>query len=321
MVEAFASGQVHSQMKVLITGAGGMLGSDLAFRLALRHEVVGAGRNPAPHLEIPFEVVNLEKAELIQALFEKVRPEVVLHAAAITDVDGCETNRRQALLGNFETTRHLTEAGNRREVLIIFFSTDFVFDGRKSGPYEEEDEARPLSFYGETKLLAERYLSLRAKRFLIIRTSWLFGKHGENFPQKILSQAEEGKSIRVVSDQTGSPTYTADLAEGMDALLAVLLTKGRALENQIYHLANEGAVSRYEFAKAVLKIKNYPPHLLVPISSEEIVRPAARPKNSVLSTEKAKRMLGIQLRPWEEALKSFLEGGLNLPCSNITAGN
>ncbi len=299
-------------MKILITGAGGMLGSDLASRLAGHYELVGVGRTPSPHLEIPFHVANLQKIGPVQELLEKERPEIILHAAAMTDVDGCETDRREALLSNFEATRNLAEIANQSQSLIIFFSTDFVFDGTQSEPYREEDIPHPLSVYGETKLLAERCLFLRAKRFIIVRTSWLFGKHGENFPAKILRKAETGKEIRVVSDQFGNPTYTGDLAEAAGELLKVLSEGNKTIENQIYHLANEGTVSRYEFAKAILKMKNCPLNLLVPVSSEEVTYPAVRPKNSALSTEKAKRLLKIRIRHWEEGLKHFLEKDLSV---------
>ena len=293
-----------------------MHGTDLAAHLASKHSLVGIGRNPAPHLEIPFQRGDLTELRLVHELISDQKPEVILHAAAMTDVDRCETNRREALTGNLEVTRNVTEAANRAGALLIFFSTDFVFDGSKSDPYGEEDVPRPVNVYGETKFLAERYVLLRARRFLILRTSWLFGRQGNNFPRKVLRQAEEGKTLQVVSDQFGNPTYTGDLAEAVGQIVGFASRQASGHENQIYHVANEGVVSRYEFARSILKKRNYPPNLILPVESKEAPRrPALRPRNSALWTEKLKTHFGIELRPWEAALESYLEEDSTLPCA------
>ena len=311
MVAAAAEGQVHGQIdvKVLITGAGGMLGSDLAAKLATTYDVIGIGQRPAPHLNVPYRIANVTDGKVVQAFMEAEKPQIVLHAAAMTDVDGCETDRLGALAGNFEATRNVTEAANRVGALVVFFSTDFVFDGEKTEPYQEEDLPHPLSVYGETKLLAERYLHLRAKRFLILRTSWTFGEHGNHFLKKVLKKAEKGEPLQVVSDQRGNPTYTADLADAVKKILEVALAenKNRNLENQIYHLTNEGPVSRYELTRWILHRKNYPLHLVVPVTSDQVSYPAERPKNSVLSTEKAGKTFGIKMRTWQEAVEAYFE--------------
>ena len=187
MVAAFAQGQIYRQMKVLITGSGGMLGTDLALKLASKYEVAGVGRRPVSHLRIPYHTVNLSNSKTTLEFILDLKPEAILHAAAMTEVDLCETERRAALEENLETTRHVTDAANRLKALVIYFSTDFVFDGQKSGPYTEEDVPHPLSVYGQTKLLAEKYLRLRGRRYFILRTSWLFGAYGNNFPKKILT--------------------------------------------------------------------------------------------------------------------------------------
>lgn len=284
-----------------------MLGSDLAFRLSSRYELIGIGRRPAPHLRIPYKVGNLANQKVASDFIQAERPEVILHAAAMTDVDACETDRRLALLCNFEATRNVTEAGNRVGALVVLFSTDFVFDGSKPTSYQEEDIPRPLNVYGETKLLAERLLLFQGKRFLILRTAWLFGKNGNNFPKKILKQIETEQSFSVISDQFGNPTFTGDLAEAVGKLMEALLQSGQSSENQIYHMVNEGTVSRYEFARTILKKKNCPPDLLRPVASEAFPRPARRPKNSALSCEKLKSRFGIQLPHWEEGLQTYLE--------------
>lgn len=293
-------------MKILITGAGGMLGSDLATVLSSRHEVRGLGRHAAPHLEIPFQVGDASNFGLIQELVQKQKPEVILHAAAMTGVDRCESHRSEALRGNLETTRCVTEAANRVRALMIYFSTDFVFDGTKNGPYTEEDVPCPISVYGESKLLGERYIRMRGRRYLILRTSWLFGAHGDNFPKKVLKQAEARKPLKVISDQRGNPTFTRDLAEAVAGILEALPQKEKTSGNQIFHVTNEGDVSRYDLACAILKKRNYPAELASPVTTAEVHFPAARPRNSVLSSEKAKAHFGIELRRWEAALDAYL---------------
>ena len=294
-------------MKILITGAGGMLGSDLASCLSAKYEVVGIGRHPAVHLQIPVQVGDLSQIDVASKLIRSNRPEIILHAAAMTDVDRCETERTEALRQNFMVTRIVTELANSLKALIVYFSTDYVFDGTKKDPYVETDAPHPLSVYGETKFLGERYVQLRGRQFLILRTSWTFGKHGNNFPKKILNQTAEKKPMQVVSDQFGSPTYTADLAKAVVQILEKWPRVEKKATNQIYHVANGGRVSRFEFARTILKKKNYPVDLVTPITSEQGIRPARRPQNSVLSTEKIKEQFGIRLRSWEEGLNAYLQ--------------
>jgi dTDP-4-dehydrorhamnose reductase len=145
---------------------------------------------------------------------------------------------------------------------------------------------------------------------LILRPSWLFGKQGDNFPKKILRQAEAGKAFQVVSDQFGSPTFTWDLAGAVSEIIDILTSRGVEKANQIYHLTNDGTVSRYEFARTILRKRNLRPELVSPISSDMILSGAARPRNSALSTEKIKSQLGIRLRSWEEALEAYLQEDL-----------
>lgn len=294
-------------MKILITGAGGMLGTDLTLRLGSRHEVIASGRRLAPHLRVPFHEVDLAEKRAVYHLLQSQKPEVVLHAAAMTEVDLCESERRQALTDNFDATRNVAEACNRIGALLIFFSTDFVFDGNQEGPYLETDAPHPLSVYGETKLLGERYVCLQSRRFLILRTSWLFGAHGDNFPKKILRQAEAGKAMRVVQDESGNPTYTVDLAEAVEIVLERLIHGKVKGENEIFHAANEGTVSRVDFARAILRKRNFPEDLIFPVEKSKVHSPAARPRNSALSTEKLKSRLGVRLRSWEEALGAYLQ--------------
>ena len=308
MVAAAQERQVYIKMKILITGAGGMLGTDLVQQLSRKHQLVGTGRRPAVHLAIPYQLNNIAFYQKAFSVVESVKPDIILHAASMTEVDQCETDRRSALADNFEATRNITEAGNKVGALVIYFSTDFVFDGSKPLPYTEQDAPNPVSVYGETKLLAERFLLIKGKKFLILRTSWLFGKHGDNFPKKILKQAEAGKPIRVVADQFGNPTYTGDLADAVEKIIEGVSSGTAATKlNQIYHVANEGVISRYEFARAILKHGNFSQDLLSPVSSDEINQIAQRPRNSALSTDKIGKHFGVRLRPWEAALDAYFQ--------------
>lgn len=292
-------------MKIFITGAGGMLGSDLVLRLAPKFEVWGAGGKPAPHLNIPFEIGDLAQFGFGKKIVSTFQPDVILHAAAMTDVDRCESERKEALRNNFEMTQHMVNLANQFKALLIFFSTDYVFDGMEKEAYKETDLPHPINIYGETKLLAERYVVVRAKRFLILRTAWTFGKNGNNFPKKILEQARAGKTIKVLSDQYGSPTFTGHLAEGVVQILDRLPKAGKASENQIYHVTNQGRVSRFEFAKAVIRKWGFSENLIESTTGEGFVRPAKRPQNSVFSTEKLRMNFGIQMPRWEEGLDAY----------------
>lgn len=293
-------------MKILITGAGGMLGSDLVSRLFAKHEVLGVGRKPAPHLPAAFRQADLSLPEAAEEIVRSFRPEVILHSAAMTDVDRCESHRGEALRGNLEVTRNLTDSANRAGSVLVFFSTDFVFDGKQPRPYTEEDAPKPLNVYGESKLLAERYVLAQANRFMILRTAWTFGCHGNNFPRKVLERAEHGKAVSVIENQVGNPTSTEDVAEAVSQILDWMVREGRSNENQIFHVTNRGNVTRVDFARQILKEKGFAENLVLPVPKSQVKRRAERPDNSTLSTEKLKQRFGIELRPWREALIDYL---------------
>lgn len=289
-------------MKVLITGAGGMLGRDLVKTLTPRHEVIPfiTEQNSTSN-DNPPAVLN---ESLIAGIFAANKPDVVIHAAAYTDVDGAEQNGGQAQLVNVKGTLNIAGASIKAGAVLFFISTDYVFDGLKSTPYEEDDAPNPLSMYGKTKLAAERELALKFAplgSIYIIRTSWLFGANGKNFFRSILKAARERDVIRVVGDQKGAPTYTKDFA----SVFQVLIEKAnRQTGCRIYHLANSGSTTWHHAAEALLKKVHFTGKL-VAIGSNELGRPAKRPENSVLNLKKVQRDFGIRLRPWEAALDEF----------------
>ncbi len=294
-------------MKILITGAKGMLGSDLTQAFEADHKVLGVGRGSATHLTIPYFSFDLTDQRRLTALVEKERPEIIFHTAAMTDVDGCQSQPQAAQRDNVEVTKNVTQAANRVDAPVVFFSTDYVFDGKKKGEYTEQDQPNPLSVYAKTKVEAEQEIQSEAKAFVIFRTSWLFGFHGRSFPRSILEKASAAKKIRVVSDQIGRPTYTRDFARALADLLSRRPHALREAAGDIFHAANAGSVSWSEFARQILTEADQTEVKVESIHTPELDRPAPRPLNSVLSLEKSRRMLGIQLRPWQEALHDFIQ--------------
>lgn len=294
-------------MKILITGAAGMLGSDLADRLGRRFEAVGTGRSRKSHTLIPFHPCDLAVSETVEDLFRRLRPDLVFHAAAMTHVDACERQKADAVRNNVLATQHVVEASNRAGAFLIFFSTDYVFDGEKKGPYAESDAPFPLNVYGETKLAAERYVTARANRYWVMRLSWLFGLRGPSFVRTILRTSNAQNSLRVVADQIGRPTYTRDVA---DALAEILERHPEAFHlhrQDCFHLANEGMVSWADLAAFVLKTAGRGNVTVEPVRSSELDRPARRPRNSVLCLDKIRQAFGTQLRHWSEAVPEFME--------------
>ena len=278
-------------MRVLVLGAQGMLGKDLIPILALKHQVFA--RDIADG--------NITDGRWVQEEIASLKPQVVINAAAYTNVDGCESDRELAFAVNGEGARNIASGCAAINARLIHLSTDYVFDGSSPVPYREEDIPRPLNVYGTSKLLGERYIQEILPDHLIIRTEWLFGRHGKNFVDTILQMAGKGEDLRVVDDQRGSPTFTKDLSQTLSRLLEEG-TRG------ILNVTNSGSCTWYEFARRILQEKGINHPGLTPLSSAKLARPAKRPANSVLDCRKLKRLLGQKLRSWEEALHEYLAG-------------
>ena len=273
-------------MRILLTGANGQLGYELQKALAGDVLLFDDQRR--------FELTDLNLAEKIV----EQRPETIIHAAAYTDVDGCERDPDAAFRVNAQGTRFVAEAAAKIGARVVYISTDYVFDGIKSEPYNESDSVNPLNVYGRSKLQGEEAVLSACPDSLVVRTSWLYGVHRKNFVKTILQLAAKQPEIRVVSDQQGSPTYARELA----VVIAGLLRHGA---QGIVHAGGEGGCSWHEFASAILeeariRCRN------VPITTADSCRLAARPRYSVLSTDRL-QSYGLRLAPWRSALKRFME--------------
>jgi dTDP-4-dehydrorhamnose reductase len=282
-----------AKSKVLITGAKGMLGHALVKVLDSEYELI-----PVSHPQL-----DIANSTQVLKILEKEKPAVLINSAAYTKVDHCETNIMVAHRVNGQAVGEMASICQKMGIFLVHFSTDYVFDGQKKTPYLEEDETNPLNVYGASKLEGEKKVAEYLNRFLIIRTSWLYGLHGPNFVDKILQLADEVRSgsrkeLQVVDDQWGSPTHTIDLA----CAVKFLLTKKI---NGVLHVTNWGSCNWYEFAKEILRIIKYDNVPIRNIKSDEVKRPAKRPAYSVLSNERLK-LLNYQMQPWSDALDDYV---------------
>ena len=278
-------------MKLIVTGAGGGLGSqflELAARDYPEWECVGVTR----------ELADLLSPADIKGVVSDLKPDCILHAAAMTAVDLCETEPELAHDINVEGTRSLVEAAENVSARVVLISTDYVYDGYKREPYHEEDHTQPLSVYGKTKLEAEHIVD-RMIDSTIIRTSWLYGKTGKNFVKTMRDLVKKRNRIEVVTDQVGGPTYYLDLCEA----IALLINNG---STGLFHVANSGQCTWFEFAKAIFEEKNIDVDL-VPVTSTDLNRPAPRPANSRLDCSRYEEATGKKMRHWRDALRNYLQ--------------
>jgi dTDP-4-dehydrorhamnose reductase len=288
--------------RVLVTGAAGMLGSQLLLTAPAGVTAIGTDLVAAPTGNPPVTKpgLDLSAATTLEALLDELAPLAgVIHAAAYTAVDKAEEEEARAERANAEVPRLLAAACARRGVALVHVSTDFVFDGSQRTPYVEGDAPRPLSAYGRTKLNGERHvLAAFPGGSAIVRTQWLYGPRGRHFPGTILALAAQKPELRVVNDQIGSPTSTLELAPALWDVLAARATG-------LYHAACEGRASWYDFAAATLELcgKRTP---VQPCTTAEFPRPAHRPAFSVLDCTRLAALRRRPLAPWREALRAFL---------------
>ncbi|UCH35355.1 MAG: dTDP-4-dehydrorhamnose reductase [Armatimonadota bacterium] len=282
-------------MRVMVTGAEGMLGRAVVARLAPKHDVVGVDIGD-------FDITDHAAAE---AAIAAARPDLVCHCAAYTDVDGCEREPDRAFRVNALGTWNTASACSAAGANMIYISTDFVFDGDKGEPYSEYDAPRPLGAYGASKLAGERHVRELVQRHFIVRTAWLFAEHGHNFVLSILRKAQElaaaavasggAPVLRVVADQIGSPTYARDLADAIARHIVDSHLYGT------YHITNAGSCSWAEFAAEALRYAGSPAQV-EPISWKDWPSPTRRPAYAVLRHLSLELQGRDDIRPWQEAL-------------------
>lgn len=293
-------------MRILVTGINGMLGHDLVEKLKPKgYKVIGLDKSASSYDEIEFEKCDVTQAEDIKTKIKLLRPDAIIHAAAFTAVDKAESEKDSAFKVNAEGTKNVALAARLSNIPVIYISTDYVFDGTKEGAYSPSDKTQPLSVYGASKLKGEEGLKANLSNYFIVRTSWLFGKQGPNFVTSIIKLAEQQKELKVVDDQKGKPTFTADLAEGIVRMIDYLKDKKR-IKGRTFHFANSGVTTWYEFAKEILKLRAFSDVKIIPVSSAEISKPARRPANSELDTTIFEETFDFNIRPWKEALSDFL---------------
>jgi dTDP-4-dehydrorhamnose reductase len=273
----------------VITGAAGMLGSALLELAPAGLFVVG--------VDLPQG--DLSDRDQARAALAPAAPGVVLHCAAFTDVDGCTRDPAAAGRGNAQATANVAEVCRELGARLLLVSTDYVFDGTKSTPYTEQDLPNPLNVYGESKLAAERLAAERVRDLVIVRTQWLYGPGGRNFVASIVQQAREGRPLRVVADQWGSPTYTRDLAP---ALWQAALSPARG----VVHVTNTGRCTWADLAEQALAAAGLGEVGVERISSQDWPTPTVRPRCAVLDNARWLRLGFGPLRPWPEAVEEYV---------------
>ncbi len=281
---------------ILVIGAKGMLGTEVMEALGQERWVQALGGSEIHGCDI--EEVDITDSQSVGRCFDRCAPQLVINCAAYTDVDGCESHREQAWAVNGEGPGHLARACGTHNSRLVHVSTDFVFNGGGAPRlYQEEDEPDPISVYGQSKLAGEEAIQANMEDYIIVRTSWLFGRYGRNFVSTICRAAQDREFLEVVDDQVGSPTYAVDLAE---ALLHLAAVEGQG----IFHFSNEGQCSWFEFAGEIVRQFGLPTEVR-PTTTEKFKRPAPRPAWSVMDISRYKQTTGQSVRSWQDALADY----------------
>ena len=280
-------------MKILVTGCNGQLGH------AMQEISTYLSEWTWKFTDLP--ELDITNPEQVNQTVKNFQPDWIINAAAYTDVDGAETNQELAFRVNAEGPHNLAKAVIEANAKLVHISTDYVFDGTKNEPYTETDQPNPLQVYGKSKLEGETLIQETGVPGIIIRTSWLYGSHGNNFVKTILRLADEKDEIQVVDDQIGSPTNVGDLAEA----ILELLSKHTFHHLELLHYSNEGGISWFEFARKIIKNKKM--NKIKPIITEELKSKIKRPKYTVLDFNKSHNKFNLKILNWKDSFnKSFL---------------
>ncbi|MCT4508403.1 MAG: dTDP-4-dehydrorhamnose reductase [Tepidibacter sp.] len=274
--------------KILVTGSKGQLGVDLVNILSNEYYVIGLDKEKLDITNLDY-VVNIVKA---------IKPHIIINSAAYTNVDECEKNIDLSYKINGLGARNLAIASLENNSRLVHISTDFVFDGQKNEPYIEFDIPNPLSIYGKSKLLGEEFIKQINPKHYILRTSWLYGENGNNFVKTLLKLGKENKTLKIVNDQIGTPTYTKDLVNTINMII-------KTDAYGTYHTSNEGECTWFEFARKIFELANITDIEILTITTEELNRPAKRPKYSVMKNYMLKLNFNYTLKSWDKSLKKY----------------
>ncbi|MCL1897082.1 MAG: dTDP-4-dehydrorhamnose reductase [Clostridiales bacterium] len=297
-------------MKILITGNKGQLGNELAGILGDMRN--GLGEIPEVYRDaevvgIDIDTVDISDSAAFSAFAagQKGAPfDLIINCAAMTNVDGCEADYEAAYKSNAVAPGNIARFAEGQGARLVHISTDYVFDGKADVPYTENDKTGPVSAYGKTKLIGEKNVQEECRRTFIVRTSWLYGKTGNNFVRTIRKIASENERITVVCDQVGNPTNADDLAHHILKIAA-----GGAEDSVpygIYHVTGDGICSWYEFAEEIVRLSGLKCEV-APVTSEEYRRPAPRPAYSAMDNARLRETVGDEMRHWKEALAAYID--------------
>jgi len=279
---------------IIVTGAGGLLGDKIINLHPENYEILGGYYKNKPTIGNFFQmdITNKKQVELLK----KLNPDIIIHTASLTNVDYCEDHKEEAWTVNVNGTKNILVISERIGNKIVFLSTDYVFDG-KNGPYSEEDEPNPINYYGRTKLECEKLIESSGLEYIIVRTTVLYGwkENRLNFVTWVINELKNGRKIKVVKNQFGTPTLADNLAE---AILKLILHK----KEGIYNIAGSSLINRYDFALKIAEIFNLDQKLIIPITNKELNQKAPRPKRGGLKTDKIKSEMNVKLLTIEEGL-------------------
>lgn len=287
-------------MRILISGKHGQVSSELQKRLGAMGELVVPGRDQ----------LDLAQPEQIRQQVRRVRPDLIINAAAYTAVDKAQSEKAAAFAVNAQAPGILAEEAAALGIPLIHYSTDYVFDGHKGAPYTETDATNPLGVYGESKLAGEQAITAVQGKHLILRTSWVYSTHGHNFLLTMQRLLQEKPELRIVADQIGAPTWAGTIANSTLALIE-RWQAGESGAWGTYHLSAQGETSWFGFAQAIgeaLREQGKPCAHLLPIPSSDYPTPAARPLNSRLDCSRLLREWGVSQPDWQTALRECLAG-------------
>jgi dTDP-4-dehydrorhamnose reductase len=289
-------------MKILITGSMGQLGSQIINILKKGASEIGEVPKELKNADVigkSSQELDITSFDKVNSIIREVKPDVVINAAAYTNVDQCETNQEKAFKVNATGAKNLAMACENIDAKLVHISTDYVFSGEGNKPFKETDEASPQSVYGRSKSMGDNFVREFSSKYFIVRPSWVYGYNGKNFVYTILRAAKQGKDLRVVNDQRGNPTNVEDLAHH---ILKLIVTE----EYGIYHCSGHGECSWYDFACKIVELAKI--HCKInPCTTAEYPSPTKRPAYSALDNGKLSRTVGDEMRNWEDALKVFVE--------------